>query len=155
MLEASKIIATAAVITDRAVPLPVDPEVGGMTSEVHPLGKRESATGVEDRGGGARGEAVGGTLINLRCKALSNPQSLETCFGFSQMQIGQIPLPPRACFCQVFIPLSPCDLQSQSKGEFQTVPMLLVWAADTAGTQDGGLDNLSPQRGSLRMKEAW
>ncbi len=107
------------------------------------------------QGSSARGEAGGATLFNLRFKALSNPQSLGTCFGSSQLQIGQIPLPPKAHFHQVLMPLSLYDLQSQSKGEYQPLPTLLVWAVAAAGTGDGGSEDLLPQQGSLRMNESW
>jgi hypothetical protein len=139
---------------DGAIPLPAKPDVGGVADEAtRPPGEGEAATGVEDGGGGAREGAPGATLISLRFKSLSKPQSLGTCLGSSRWQIGQIPLPPKDCFHRVLIPLSPYDLQSQSKGEFQTVPALLVWVDTIARTQDGGLEDLSPWRGSLRMKE--
>ncbi len=96
----------------------------------------------EANAGGAGGEVVGATLISLRLNTLSNSQSLGTCFGSSRWQIRQIPLPPKAHFHGVFIPLFPYDLQSQSKGEFQTVHVLLLWAAAATGTRDKGLEDL-------------
>ncbi len=84
MLAASEVIATIAVRPDKPAPLLADPEVGEVAAEAtHTPGEGEAPTRVEDRGDGARGEATWGTLISLRLKALSNPQSLGICFGSS------------------------------------------------------------------------
>ncbi len=149
-------MADAAVRPDGAIPLPAEPYVGEWQKKaMRPPGEGEAATGVEDEGGSARELAAGARLTSLRFNALSKPQSFGTCLGSSRWQIRQIPLPPKACFHQVLIPLSPYDLQSQLKGKFQTVPALLVCADAAAGTWDWGLEDLSLQQGSLRMKVLW
>jgi hypothetical protein len=113
---ASKVTANAAVRPDGAVLLPVASIAVGVVDEAtRPPGEGEAGAGVKDWVGGAKERVAGVTLTSLRFNVLSKQQSLGTCLGSSQWQIRQIPFPPKACFHQVLIPLSPYDLHSQSK----------------------------------------
>ncbi len=64
-------------------------------------------------------------------------------------------MPPKAHFQRVLIPSSPYDLQSQSKGEFQTVVLTLsVWVDAAAGPLGRGVGRLVAATGLLEDERA-